>query len=274
VVVRLWSWNVNGLRPWEALAGSGVDVALLQEVPVPPADWPQVVVPDPAEGWATAGWLPGRWSRRAAVVQVSAAVHVDPRPLGAVGDLDAVAIPVGRSGTLAVADVRLGDESVTVASMYGGWERSADPRRVIYAEAAVHRLLSDLAAIVTGPTGHKLIAAGDLNVLHRYGEKGNPYWAARYSSIFDRAEAMGLKFVGPQAPHGRQASPAPAELPTGSLDVPTYHTRQQGPAGAAGQLDFVFASSAIADRVTVKALNDTSDWGPSDHCRIEIELDS
>jgi exonuclease III len=271
--VRLWSWNVNGLRPWETLTSFDIDVALLQEVPAPPTDWPHPVIPDPGDGWATAGWRPGRWSRRTAVVQVSDAVHVEPRVLSGVGDLDAVAIPVSRPGTLAVADVHVGDQVVTVASMYGGWDYSADPRRVIYADAAVHRLLSDLAAIITGPTGHKVIAAGDLNVLHRYGEKGDPYWAARYSTIFDRAEAMGLRFIGPQVPHGRQATPAPAELPAGSLDVPTYHTRQQGPVGATRQLDFVFASSALADRVAVRALNEIDDWGPSDHCRIEIEVD-
>ena len=273
MVVRLLSWNVNGLRPWDTLASSGMDVALLQETPVPPPEWPRPVVPNPAHGWGTAGWRPGRWSRRTAVVQVSDRVQVAPRPLSEVGDLDAVAIPVSRPGTLAVADVHAGGQVTTVASMYGGWDRSADPRRVIYADAAAHRLLSDLSAIVTGPCGHRLIAAGDLNILHRYGENSDSYWAARYATVFDRAEAMGLRFVGPRAPHGRQASPAPTELPPGSLDVPTYHTRQQGPQGATRQLDFVFASTSIADRVSVMARNEVDDWGPSDHCRLEIELD-
>lgn len=273
MVVRLLSWNVNGLRAWDTLASSDIDIALLQETPVPPPDWPHRVVPDPADGWGTAGWRPGRWSRRTAVVQVSDQVQVAPRPLSEVGDLDAVAVPVSRPGTLAVADVHAGGHVTTVASMYGGWDRSADPRRVIYADAAAHRLLSDLSAIVTGPSGHRLIAAGDLNILHRYGENGDPYWAARYATVFDRGEAMGLRFVGPQAPHGRQAFPAPAELPAGSLDVPTYHTRQQGPRGATRQLDFVFASTSIADRVSVTARNEVEEWGPSDHCRLEINLD-
>jgi exonuclease III len=272
--VRIWAWNVNGLRPWETLTSSDIDVALLQEVPIPPAGWPNRVVPDPTDGWATAGWRPGRWSRRTAVVQVSDTVQVVPRPLSGVGDLDAVAIPVSRAGTLTVADVHTGGQVVTVASVYGGWDYSADPRRVIYADAAAHRLLSDLAAIVTGPTGHRLIVAGDLNILHRYGEKGDAYWAARYSTVFDRANAMGLRFVGPQAPNGRRADPVPAELPAGSRDVPTYHTRNQGPAGATRQLDFVFASDGIADQVAVRALNEVDEWGPSDHCRIEIHLDT
>jgi hypothetical protein len=91
--------------------------------------------------------------------------------------------------------------------------------------------------------------------------------------VFDRAEAMGLRFVGPQAPYGRQANPWPAELPEDSLNVPTYHTSRQGPMGATRQLDFVFASHVLAERLSVRALNgDPEEWGPSDHCRVAIEL--
>ncbi len=273
-MLTLWSWNLNGVAAWDTIASSGVDLVLLQEAPRPPTEWSKSVVPDPGGEWATAGWRPGRWSRRTAIVQVSDQVQIEERETSFVGDLDSSAVPTSRSGTMTVADVLLGDDHLTVVSMYGGWERSANSRRTIYADAAAHRLLSDLAAIITGPTNHRVIAAGDLNILHRYGEHGNPYWAARYASVFDRAEAMGLAFVGPQAPHGRQAVPPPRELPDGSLDVPTYHTAKQGPAGATRQLDFVFASNAIADRVSVRALNGIDEWGPSDHCRLEIAFES
>jgi len=63
--------------------------------------------------------------------------------------------------------------------MYGGWERSADGRWTLYADAAAHRLLSDLSALVTSLHGHRIIAAGDLNILNRYGEHGSADWAAR-----------------------------------------------------------------------------------------------
>ncbi|MDF2758128.1 MAG: hypothetical protein K0S99_760 [Thermomicrobiales bacterium] len=107
-----------------------------------------------------------------------------------------------------------------------------------------------------------MVTSGDLNILHRYGEHGDSYWAARYATVFDRAEAMGLQFVGPQALYDRQANPWPAELPEDSLNVPTYHTSRQGPMGATRQLDFVFASQALADRLTVRALNsDHEEWG-------------
>ena len=90
--------------------------------------------------------------------------------------------------------------------------------------------------------------------------------------MFERAEALGLRFVGPQHPNGRQADPWPAELPADSLCVPTFHHNQQTPATATRQLDFVFASRALADHVHVRALNGEDEWGPSDHCRVLIDV--
>ena len=72
--------------------------------------------------------------------------------------------------------------------------------------------------------------------------------------------------------HDPEHAPWPAELPVGSTNVPTYHTRQMTPAQAARQLDFVFASTDIAGRIHARALNEPTDWGPSDHCRVWIEL--
>ena len=115
----------------------------------------------------------------------------------------------------------------------------------------------------------------DLNILHGYGEYKSKYWSNRYNTVFDRMDTLGLRFVGPQASvGGRQAEPWPEELPEDSLNVPTYHHNQQTLATASRQLDFVFASESIADRVSVKALNSVEEWGPSDHCRIVIELES
>jgi hypothetical protein len=79
-----------------------------------------------------------------------------------------------------------------------------------------------------------------------------------------------LRFVGPQAPAGRRSDPWPDELPAESANVPTYHTSLQTPSTATRQLDLVFASTGLAERVRVRALSEPDDWGPSDHCRIEI----
>ena len=92
-----------------------------------------------------------------------------------------------------------------------------------------------------------------------------------HGTVFSRMEALGLPFVGPQAPNGRQAHPWPKELPPGSKNVPTYYYGQT-PDTATRQLDFVFASRGMADSVSVRALNEPEQWGPSDHCRLEIEV--
>jgi hypothetical protein len=112
-----------------------------------------------------------------------------------------------------------------------------------------------------------------LNNLDGYGEDGNCYWKDRYNTVFDRMDALGFCFVGPQAPDGgRQAEPWPEELPEGSLNVPTFYSNRQTPETASRQLDFVFASESIADRVNVKALNGIEEWGSIDNCRILIKL--
>jgi hypothetical protein len=119
---------------------------------------------------------------------------------------------------------------------------------------------------------HRIVVAGDLNCLYGYGEHGSQYWASRYATVFGRMSALGFSFVGPQAPAGRRADPWPGELPQSSNNVPTYYTSKQGPCSATRQLDFVFASNSLAANVEVRALNDPNEWGPSDHCRVEIKF--
>jgi hypothetical protein len=123
-----------------------------------------------------------------------------------------------------------------------------------------------------GTTRHRLVVSGDWNILRGYGEYRAKLWKARYDTVFDRADALGLRFVGPSHPRGRQAEPWPWELPADSLCVPTFHHSQQTPATATRQLDFVVASRSIADSVEVRALNEIDEWGPSDHCRVLIDV--
>ena len=108
-----------------------------------------------------------------------------------------------------------------------------------------------------------------MNILREYGDD---YWAARYKTVFDRMETIGLPCIGPEYPNGRQADPWPGELPRDNRNVPTFHSNRQRPETAARQLDYVFASAELAGSLTVRALNEPQEWGPSDHCRIEIKL--
>lgn len=47
--------------------------------------------------------------------------------------------------------------------------------------------------------------------------------------------------------------------------VPTFYPTTKTPETSERQLDYVFASESIADRVSVRALNSEKEWGPSDH---------
>ena len=184
-------------------------------------------------------------------------------------------LAVSRLGTLAAATVTApGSKPLVVVSMYAPWEspHAATGSGWIISDASAHRVVSDLSAFIGSERHHRILAAGDLNILHGHGEHGSAYWAGRYATVFTRMAALGLPFVGPQAPQGRQADPWPDELPPDSRNVPTFHSSRQTPATATRQLDYVFASENMADAVRVRALNEAEQWGPSDHCRLEIDV--
>lgn len=268
--MKLISWNIGHTdQPWHVLANSDADVALLQEARPPP---PELAFETGDASWSTAGTGVRRgWC--AAVARLSNQVRVDWRNATSIPDANYHELHVSRPGTLAIADVQdlATGERITVASVYAAWERPAGKQKHswIYADASAHRLISDLSALIRTEKGHSIIVSGDWNILHGYGDWGRTYWAGRYQTVFDRMEALGLPFAGPQYPNGIQADPWPQELPTDSRDVPTFKPKT-GP--ATRQLDFVFASESLHDRLRVTAMNEKQDWGPSDHCRIMIEL--
>ena len=270
--VKIISWNIAGRAdPWHCLVAMNADVALLQEAGEPPPDLARPIHVDPAP-WRTDGW---RWPRRTAIAKLSDRVGVEwieAKSLGCAGPGE---FAVSRLGSLTAAWVKApGVAPFVVISMYSLWTRphASTGSSWIVSDASAHRIVSDLSEFIGSEAGHRIIAAGDLNILHGYGDYGSKYWGQRYGTVFDRMEALGLPFVGPQAPHGRQADPWPDELPRDSKNVPTYRTNRQTPSTATRQLDFVFASRGMVDSISVRALNGVEEWGPSDHCRLEITV--
>ena len=267
------SWNMkNRSSNWEAVMESGADVALLQETSQLPGQYDNLVALAKDEN--ARGNSPV-----AAVAALSDRIGFDPIKTQPIGGDDPEALMVSRPGTVAAAVVRLpqSGEEITIVSLYAFWSNPLKQTGSswIYADASCHRLISDLCAFIGQQGRHKIIAAGDFNILYGYGEGNSKYWERRYDSVFDRMATLGFRFMGPQAPSGgRQANPWPDELPADSKNVPTYHSNRQTPETAARQLDYVFASESIADRVKVRALNKPEEWGPSDHCRIMIEFRS
>ena len=271
--LKIISWNIARREmAWRSLLESDSDIALLQEANEPPPDIARTLDINPVP-WRTGGAVDRPW--RTAILKLSDRVSVQWLRVTSLAEAKTDECAVSQPGTLAAALVTPSTgEPFTVISMYAPWEkpRGSDGTGWIYADASAHRLISDLSAFIAQQKGHRILAAGDLNPLYGYGEHGSKYWATRYATVFTRMSALGLPFVGPQAPAGRLADPWPDELPPTSNNVPTYHTRQQTPATATRQLDFVFASSALNQHISVTALNEPEYWGPSDHCRVEITV--
>lgn len=274
-MLKLLSWNIgHKTEVWRNVIDSDADIALLQEACEPPSDIASRFDVG-VEPWRT-DTVTAKRPWRTAVVKLSSRVRLDRIPSLPIAEAASSDFAVSRPGTLTAAHVEDTDtgEKHTLVSMYAVWERphmSAESSW-IYADASAHRLVSDISVLVGREGGHRVVAAGDLNILYGHGENGNAYWAARYRTIFDRFGMVGLHFVGPQYPDGRQAAPWPNELPRESLNVPTFHTNRQTPTSATRQLDFVFASKDIAPYVKTRAMNIPEEWGPSDHCRIRIEI--
>ncbi len=274
--MRIISWNIaHRDEAWRHLADDpALDVALLQEATRLPSGVTGLNVVS-GQLWSITGWESRRFSAEVAV-RDSRDVEVKGLTVKPIGEADHDQVAVSRAGSLAAAEVLRApgiSAPITVVSVYAPWERPVPYNESgwIYADASAHRLLSDISALINTQHGHRIIVSGDWNILRGYGENSSPYWARRYQTVFDRMNALGFEFRGPQSPDGMHADPWPEELPLESTNVPTF--RPAAAAAPTRQLDFVFASRSISAAVTAKALNACGEeWGPSDHCRIEITV--
>ena len=290
MVTRVVNWNVAKRHaPWRELVEMDVDVALLQEAGNCPTDVVDRVDTGPDASWDAhrwnSDWWQGRWPRLfdrwSKVVKLSNSVDVEwfkqVSPIGWVSDDE---IAVSGIGTIAAARVAPASaEPFVVVSMYARW-LSPHPSThskwgTGYSDGSAHRIISDLSAFIgsTDPATHRILAAGDLNTFYGATDDNRLVLAARDRTVFERMNALGLEFLGPQAPEGGlQADPTPPGLPTDTRNVPTFYAAGQKPDAAANQLDYVFASRGFHEQVTVRALNSPDEWGSSDHCRILIEI--
>ena len=278
--MKIISWNMaHKYASWRRLLDMDIDLALLQEAGKPPPDVAERIRANPAIEVDAAPWetmfVGGSSKFRTAIVKLSDRIEIDwieARSLDKSAHRELVA---SWPGTLTAALVTPpSGRSLIVVSMYAQWVRthSRAATNFLFSDSSAHQVVSDLSPLVAKEEGHRVLAAGDMNILRGYGEHGSDYWGARYKTVFDRMEVMGLPCIGPEYPNGRQANPWPDELPRDSKNVPTFHSNRQSPETAKRQLDYVFASTELARSLKVRALNAPEEWGPSDHCRIEIEL--
>ena len=292
MVTTLVSWNVGKRhQPWRELVQMGADVALLQEVGTVPTDVVDSVDTGPTEHWDSHVWnsnwyrggqerLFDRWPM---VVRLSDRVEVEWfRQVGPISDTADDEIAVSGIGTIAAARVIPRDAPPFIAvSMYARWIRphpSANSGWFVgYQDGSAHRIISDLSAFIgsTDPSTHRILAAGDLNMIYGATDGNRLALPARDRTVNDRMGALGLEFMGPRYPGGRRASPTPSGLPPDTRNVPTFDSgRGESGETARHQLDYVFASRGFHEGITIRALNAVDEWGSSDHCRILIEVGS
>ncbi len=290
-MIKVISWNIGtGQEPWEQLLGMNADVALLQEAKPPPDKVDRLLDIGPQRSWDSHSWNSDWWrgnisalyDRWPMVVRLSDRVEVEWfKQVGPTAWTQSNEIAVSGIGTITAARVSATDRSIEpfiAVSMYGRRliSHPSTNRDQGYWDASVHRIISDISAFIAhiSPGRHRILAAGDLNIFYGRGGSENKYWVARDKTVFDRMDTIGLALVGPL---GRQAHNSPDELASQSpeeLDprrrVATYYGIGQTPATASFQDDYVFASKGFSDTVSVRALNSPDEWGPSDHCRLEI----
>ena len=275
-MTRIVCWNIAKRKPpWKELLEMDVDVALLQEAGRPPSNLARPVKTGPQDPWDP--WDESLYDRGAMVVKLSERVEIEWfKRVFPISVAKRDEIPVSGIGAIAAARVIPGEgEPFIVVSMYARWIKPHKTKwKVGYPDGSAHRIISDLSVFIgdIDPSTHRILAAGDLNTIYGATDDNRLALPARDRTIFDRMNALGMEFIGPQYPNGRRAEPTPQGLPKDTENVPTFYTTRQSPATARNQLDYVFASRGFHDSVTVHALNGVDEWGSSDHCRIWIEV--
>ena len=287
-MIRVVSWNLaKKWEPWRELAEmvrrGEADVALLQEAGNPPPGLAHPVRCGSEEFWKDRPYE-GRpiFDRWPLVVQLSDRVDIEwfraVPPICELGEHD---IGISGIGTIAAAKVtprgRPGEDAFIAVSMYARYIKpypsTGTPWRVGASDVSAHRILSDISAFIghEDPSRHRILAAGDLNMI--YGATGRTLaLPEREKAVWDRMAALGLEFLGPQAPDGLQPATPQPDVPPDTKNVPTWLRNGRKPEEANRQFDYAVASRGFHERVKVRALNRADEWGPSDHCRLLIEV--
>ena len=288
-MIRIVSWNINTRRAaWDRLLRMDADVALLQEVGNGRAKEVTDVYTGPREHWDShvwnSCWYKGRFrhllNRWPMVVKLSEKVEIEWfKQVSPISLTEKDEIAVSGIGTIAAARVIPKDAEPFIAvSMYARWKETHTSviGNVTYPDGSAHCIISDLSTFIgnTDPSSHRILAAGDLNMTYGTLDNFPKSLALREQTVWDRMQALGLEFLGPQLPHGRKAKHSSEWLPSDTKNVPTYYSAKQKPETAKNQLDYVFASRGFHEGVKVRALNEVECWGPSDHCRLLIEVDA
>ena len=272
--LRLVSWNMGGAfagsrTEWDyLLSDPTLDAGILQETPYPTGVEVETV-PDRGTYWKTE--TGGQFRSRTAIARLSDRVALAEVPTAPLGYAGSGEMAVSRMGTVTAAEVVVAatEERITVISVYGLWENPVPYQQLMYSDASMHRILSDISVLVSG-SDRRVVLAGDFNVVRHLDDPAEaPVWAKRSQSVFDRLDALGFCFVACDGDGPTTQTPG---LPGDSDAVVTFRSKKADPATGRFQLDYVYVTPNLFDRTTATALNVGDQWGPSDHCQIGIDI--
>jgi hypothetical protein len=272
--MKLISWNMNRRRDnWTVLADvmqeNGAVAAMVQEAVQPAAETASNlrIHPDPSLGdnpWHIP--VPATTKRNfASAVVVYGDTPIEPwtpKPIGQAADGGPA---ISHPGQWVAVGIDEPETRLWIVSLYGIWDRMPDSGD-IFAEATLHRALSDLALLFQAKATDRLVLAGDLNIWRGYGQEK---WRRRYQTVFDRLEAYGLKLAGPHRTIEKPLEGCPCNAGNDCSHVRTYR-HQHRKSSTPYQNDFVFARGVQVGRCD--ALDEERYWKHSDHCPLLFEI--
>lgn len=169
-------------------------------------------------------------------------------------------------GAVAVAELP-GDKPIVVVSVYGVINRG-------YADATMHRILSDITPLVDERRGKRIIVAGDMNITTQWSAKHRSFLHGlhneclrRDQTVFDRFKALGLTNVvegtGPLDGCGCSAGDGCRHVQTQRHEKSTFPW----------QNDYIFLSEDLVESsYSVELITSEEAWTLSGHCPIVVEL--
>lgn len=271
--MRIASWNVGY---WQRGARSGywnsivrtlrearVDVVLLQETS--PVFELEGVFEELSKrpnglsyGWGTAvmSLNPNIGIRR--IPWVPADGHV---PAGSFG--------CSHPGTVAVAELQVAEQVLTVASVYGRMFDGGNQRS--YASTTMHRIISDLVPFLDRHGRiPEVIVGGDFNCTTQW---ERPRDRLMDSSVFQRLQDHGtVDLLRDRFPDRRVLEDCFCPEAGGCQHVRTLRHGDQKDSRPF-QDDYIFASDALAARAAAFVLDTEDVWAISDHCIVGVDLD-
>ena len=268
--MRIASWNLNHWQRrrdadrWQTvestLRDASVDVALLQETGPPEVE---------SSSYERCSNLRASDDYGNAVVVLNPDISLTPGEFSAAdGHVPKGKLGASHPGTIAAAVVRMGDTEVRVASVYGRMYDSGNGTS--YASTTMHRIISDLAPwLDRGRGAPEVFLGGDFNCTTQWDRVRDRLMDA---TVFDRLRAQRLTDL--IANRGDVEPLVDCFCPDAGSCRHVRTLRHNDKADSRPfDIDYLFATSGLAQSGSAFVLNSDEIWAVSDHCIVGADLE-